>query len=197
MAPPMQRTSFSRLREKVPAGGRGEQQTQPLSRKLTPTYPRSPAPCDSLPRPAHRSEIMTSGWCAGGWVARESFRARPKVPRHGPVRWPSRYQRTGCSMWGIPVRQGCAHTQPGKVAMRVDSRSTATHAFRDVARDAPGSRYHKPKTPIGRRGESLFFCGLTASGRKPRRPRFDYSSTRGRKAGGGFVASVATSSRRC
>jgi len=37
----------------------------------------------------------------------------------------------------------------------VDSRSTATHAFRDVARDAPGSRYHKPKTPIGRRGESL------------------------------------------
>ena len=49
----------------------------------------------------------------------------------------------------------------------------ATHAFRDAARDAPGSRYHKPKTPIGRRGESLMIvCGLPASGRKPRRPRF-------------------------
>ncbi len=55
-----------------------------------PTYPPAPTPCDPFPHPLHRSEIMTSGWCGGGWVARESFRARPKVPRHGPVRWPSR-----------------------------------------------------------------------------------------------------------
>ena len=36
---------------------------------------------------------------------------------------------------------------------------------RDAARDAPELRYHKPKTPIGRRGESLIHCcGLPASG---------------------------------
>jgi hypothetical protein len=31
----------------------------------------------------------------------------------------------------------------------------AVRAFRDAARDAPEPGYHKPKTPIGRRGESL------------------------------------------
>ena len=31
----------------------------------------------------------------------------------------------------------------------------AAQAPRDAARDAPELRYHKPKTPIGRRGESL------------------------------------------
>ena len=41
------------------------------------------------------------------------------------------------------------------MAMRVDSRSQAAQAFRDAARDAPEPWYHKPKTPIGRRGESL------------------------------------------
>jgi hypothetical protein len=81
---------------------------------LTNLSPRFLNVRDSL-CPAHRSEIMTSGWCRGGWVARESFRARPKVPRHGPVRWPSRCKRMGCSMWGVPGRQGCAHTRLGKV----------------------------------------------------------------------------------
>jgi len=34
-------------------------------RDIEETYPRGFHPCDSPPRPAHRSEIMTSGWCDG------------------------------------------------------------------------------------------------------------------------------------
>ena len=77
------------------------------------SYPRTPTPCDSLPHPLHRSEIMTSGWCGGGWVVRESFRARPKVPRHGPVRWPSRCKRTECPQ-GAPGSEAAMHKAVGR-----------------------------------------------------------------------------------
>ena len=58
-------------------------------------------------------------------------------------------------MWGAPGGRGCAHTWPGKVAIQADAGGQGPHALRDAARDAPEPRYHKPKTPIGRRGESL------------------------------------------
>jgi hypothetical protein len=73
-----------------------------------------PSPMRFSPRPAHRSEIMTSGWCGGGWVARESFRARPKVPRHGPVRWPSRCKRVACPMQGAPGSKAAMHKAAGE-----------------------------------------------------------------------------------
>ena len=61
---------------------------------------------------------------------------------------------------------------PGEVVMRVDARSPAAHAPRDAARDAPGPWYHKPKTPIGRRGASLIQLRTTRARSTPRRPRF-------------------------
>ena len=48
--------------------------------------------------------------------------------------------------------------------MTGECRSPAAHVLRDAARDAPEPGYHKPKTPIGRRGESLIICGLPARG---------------------------------
>jgi hypothetical protein len=66
------------------------------------------------PRPAHRSEIMTSGWCAGGWVGDGSPTSRPKVPRHGPVRRSSRCRRAGCSMQGAPGGQAAMHKVAGE-----------------------------------------------------------------------------------
>jgi len=66
------------------------------------------------PRPAHRSEIMTSGWWAGGWVVWESIRIRPKVPRLGPARRLSRCQRTGRSMWSAPRNKVATHKATGE-----------------------------------------------------------------------------------
>ncbi len=92
----------------------------------------------------------------GGWVVRQSCWIRPKVPRHGSVRRSSRCRRQGCSMQSAPGSKVTMHKVAGRGGdRRVDSQSQAAHASGDAARDAPGLRYHKPKTPIGRRGESL------------------------------------------
>jgi hypothetical protein len=57
------------------------------------TYPRPLAPVVFSSRPPHRSEIMTSGWCGGGWVGWQSCCPRPKARRHDPVRRGRRYRR--------------------------------------------------------------------------------------------------------
>ena len=62
-------------------------------------------------------------------------------------------------MHGVGLRQGRTLLQ-------------GMHVSGDAARDAPGLRYHKPKTPIGRRGESLIHLRTTRARIEPRRPRF-------------------------
>ena len=60
-----------------------------------------------LPRPPHRSEIMTSGWCGGDWVGWQSCCPRPKARRHDPVRRGRRARAT------VPYAQN-----PGRPARR-------------------------------------------------------------------------------
>ena len=45
------------------------------------------------------------------------------------------------------------------------------HQPRDAAGDAPRPWWHRPKTPAGRRGVSLFHSRTTATGQTPRRSR--------------------------
>ena len=72
-------------------------------------------PMRHSPRPAHRSEIMTSGWCGGGRVVRESSRARPKVPRHGPVRRSSRCHARAARCGAVRGARPPRMRRPGKV----------------------------------------------------------------------------------
>ena len=58
------------------------------------------------------------GWCG---VAR----IRPKVPRLGPVRRLSRYQRTERSMWSAPEGKAATHKVAGEAAAWVNSPSQA------------------------------------------------------------------------
>ena len=89
---------------------------EPASVPSEPTANLSPRipPVRIYAHPLHRSEIMTSGWCSGGRVVRESFRTRPKVPRHGPVRRSSRCKRAGGSMRSPPGSQAATHEAAGK-----------------------------------------------------------------------------------
>ena len=121
-------------------------------------------------------------------MVRKSFRARPKVPRHGPVRWLSRYQRAGCSMQGAPGGKVAMHKAAGKGGDLGGCPVAGHPCSRDVARDAPGSRYHKPKTPIGRRGESLICLRTSRVGAIASPAPLHCPPTRGGNACGGLVA---------
>ena len=124
-------------------------------------------------RPAHRSEIMTSGWCVWRSGGAGSLASGLKYRGMGRFAGQAAAHAGGVRYGTLQGARLPRIRRPGEVAMRVDSRSQAARVPGDAARDAPGLRCHKPKTPIGRRGESLmFFCGLTASGQPPRRPRF-------------------------
>ena len=110
----------------------------------------------SFPRPLHRSEIMTSGWCRGGWVDRPSGRSRSKA-RAAWSGSPDKPLSRGVEQ--CLLRQGseaAGHGQRGSGIVRSSgSASVRPHRSRDAARDAPEPSCHKPKTPIGRRGVSL------------------------------------------
>jgi hypothetical protein len=84
-----------------------------------------------------------------GWVVRKSFRARPKVPRHGPVRWSSRCQRTGRPMQGVPGGKAAMHKAAGKggqcrVARVV--RPPMLSAMRHGMLPSPGTISPKPRS---------------------------------------------------
>ena len=64
-------------------------------------------------------------------------------------------KRMGRPMWGAPGGKAAHIRGRERWAMPGRPGCQAAHAFRDAARDAPEPGYHKPKTPIGRRGESL------------------------------------------
>ena len=84
----------------------------------------------------------------------------------------------GRERWAMPGRPGCQ----------------AAHAFRDAARDAPEPGYHKPKTPIGWRGESLICLRTDRCGDQTSPAPLTPSSTRGGNAGGRFRTSNGTQS---
>ena len=147
--------------------------------------------CDTAPRPAHRSEIMTSGWCdgrLGGLVvvldqvqSTAAWVGSPIKPlsTHGVLdAGRSRGARSPC------IRR------PGKVAIQADAGGQGPHASRDAARDAPEPRYHKPKTPIGRRGASLICLRTDRCGDQTSPAPLTSPSTRGGNAGGRFVTSA-------
>jgi len=132
-----------------------------------------PNPMRFFPRPAHRSEIMTSGWCEGGWVVRQSCRIRPKVPRHGPVRWSSRCQRTGWPMRTSPGSKAATHEaagEGGQCRVARVARPPTLSAMRHGM--LPGRGTISPKPRSAGEARASFVCGLPASGPSPRRPRF-------------------------
>ena len=129
------------------------------------TYPPIPQPALSSPRPPHRSEIMTSGWCGGDRVGGGSPSSRPKARRHDPVRRGRRCQRgaepcrfrrgSGAALAKAAGRGVRAGTPLGRRAS-TPSGLAMRHGMH------PGPSCHKPKIPAGRRGGSLFICGLPA-----------------------------------
>jgi hypothetical protein len=116
-------------------------------------------------RPAHRSEIMTSGWCAGGRVRGGSLPFRHKVCRMGSVRRSSRCQRTDRPMRDGPRSTLATHEANSVPAMR--------HGM------LPLLQAIRPKSRSAGEAKASFICGLPASGQSPRRPRFVFDILRG------------------
>ena len=139
---------------------------------------------------------MTSGWCDGRLG--------------GPVVVLDQVQSTAAWV-GSPIKPLSTHgvldagrsrgarspciRRPGKVAIQADAGGQGPHASRDAARDAPEPRYHKPKTPIGRRGASLICLRTDRCGDQTSPAPLTPSSTRGGNAGGRFVTKIASSIR--
>jgi len=113
----------------------------------------------SLPPSAHRSEIMTSGWCDGGRAGRESSRPGRSVTGWRPI-------RSVASRHWQPL-SGCRRQAPRR-QRQGRAGSDAAKLMRD--RTSATGLLHTPR-PL-RRGASLTQCGLPAPRRPPRRGRF-------------------------
>jgi hypothetical protein len=126
------------------------------------------------PRPLHRSEIMTSGWCGGDRVGCGSLQFRRKPSRQGPVRRSSRYHARAAQCGATQGAKPGTHEPGGsnEGGAGIPAADRVSHRSRDAAGDAPRPWWHRPKTPAGRRGVSLFHSRTTASGQTPRRSRF-------------------------
>ena len=143
-------------------------------RKSSPTYPPTSSPMRFSPGPLHRSEIMTSGWCGGDRVGCGSLQFRRKPSRQGPVRRSSRYHARVARCGVAQGTKPGTHEPGGSKETRCwhSGRRLSCHRSRDAAGDAPRHWWHRPKTPAGRRGVSLFHLRTTATGQTPRRSRF-------------------------
>ena len=118
------------------------------------------------PRPLHRSEIMTSGWCGGDRVGCGSLQFRRKPSRQGPVRRSSRYHARAARCGVAQGTKPGTHEPGGSKETRCwhSGRRLSCHRSRDAAGDAPRPWWHRPKTPAGRRGVSLFHLRTTRVG---------------------------------
>ena len=124
--------------------------TENLEQLIPAPPPRATLPSPAAPKRDHDEWLVWWG-LGGGRVA--GLQAQSTTVGAGSPAEP--LTTHGALDVGRFRGRGCAHTRPGEVVTRVDSRSQAAHAPRDAARDAPAPWCHKPKTPIGRRGESL------------------------------------------
>src|SRR5688572_17933891 len=123
---------------------------------------------------------MTSGWCSGDRVS--SSRAASGGNHHGKDRFAGQAAITRGSLnVELPTERSLARMSwaGATKAVLAIRPPTALPRSRDAAGDAPRPWWHRPKTPAGRRGVSLFHSRTTASGQTPRRSRFT-SSMRGR-----------------
>ena len=135
-------------------------------RKSSPTLSPHSTTMRFCPHPLHRSEIMTSGWCGGDRVGCGSLQFRRKPSRQGPVRRSSRYHarvaRCGAAQGAKPGTHEPGGSNEGGAGIPAADR--VSHRSRDAAGDAPRPWWHRPKTPAGRRGVSLFHLRTTRVG---------------------------------
>lgn len=109
----------------------------------------------SSPRLLHRSEIMTSGWCGGGWLDWQSRRQRPKL------------EGLTCA------RHGCSRYQSAQVPSCGDSRGPGSCRARAAGDGVAGStpvRRHRPVPVRSRRGTVIVPRAPMASGQNHDRP---------------------------